>query len=214
MTRRNRRKEKIEPEEIFEHAMAFMTASQHLRYTWKPRDARGQAGVAIPFSVLSAFSSELLFKTLLVIETGRIPPDTHHLLVLFNRLSPKTQALIEAKWNNYATAHAHRWIEFDETFGRAVARDLRGALKVGSKTFELTRYAYEGREEFCFYLGALPEMLFKIVFELRPDWMGYVAASFDDLNIERPPELRDVVPKQRHRDPAKGYIILQHAAES
>jgi hypothetical protein len=212
MSRQDRRKGKIEPEAIFEHAMAFQTACQHLRYTWRPRHPAGNSAVVMPFSVLSAFSCELLFKTLLVIETGRLPSHTHELLALFNRLSPKTQARIEEKWNKYATDHAHRWIEIDEARGRPVARDLRGALKAGNKTFELTRYAYEHREEFCFYLGALPEMLFKVVFELRPDWKGYVAASFDNLKIERPPDLRDVTPTERRRDQSKGYFILRHVA--
>ena len=98
-SRRDRRSGKIEPEAIFEHAMAFQTACEHLRYTWEPWHPAGGSAVVMPFSVLSAFSSELLFKTMLVIETGRLPSHTHELLALFNRLSPKTQARIEEKWN-------------------------------------------------------------------------------------------------------------------
>src|SRR5882757_7887985 len=109
----NRRKSKIVPEAMFEHAMSFHTAFKHLYQTWMPRHPAGRNAVVTPAAVLNAFASELLLKMLVLIETGSVPK-THHLLTLFKSLAPKTRNLIEERWDKYAIDHAHRWAEFDQ----------------------------------------------------------------------------------------------------
>jgi len=191
MSKRDRRKQEVEPEEIFLHAVSFHIAFRFLHYDWKPSHTAGKYAVNTPAAVLSAFTCELFLKTLVLIETGRIPKN-HHLLILFNSLKPATQKRIEELWDEYAVRYAYKWIEIERGIGVPISRDLRIALKLGSKTFELARYAYERGEEFQFYLGALPDMLKKVAFELRPDWKTHVAKGFDDLKLERPAELRDL----------------------
>jgi HEPN domain-containing protein len=175
MARRNQKK--IEPEAIFLQAVNFHMASRALQ-EWKPSHPSGARLMHMPASVINAFSSELLLKTLVCIETGRIP-EGHHLLKLFNALSPKTRKRITEIWDDYAITHADRWSEIESVIGSPIARDLPTALRLGSKTFELARYYYEEREEFVFYIGALPDMLGKACFELRPDWGKHVAQAFE-----------------------------------
>jgi hypothetical protein len=192
MSRRERRAAKIAPEAIFLQGISFHTAFRHLYYDWKPWHPSGKYAVNTPACVLSAFASELFFKTIVVVETGRVPKG-HNLLVLFNQMSAATQKRVTELWDQYAIEHANRWVEIEEGMGGLpVARDLPTALKRGGRAFELARYSYERREEFQFYLGALPEMLKRVIFELRPDWKAYAAKGYDDLGLQRPPELKDV----------------------
>jgi HEPN domain-containing protein len=91
MAQRNQKK-KIEPEVIFLQGVNFHMASRALEQ-WKPSHPSGARLMHMPASVVNAFSSELLLKTLVCIETGRIPKG-HHLLRLFNALSAKTRKRI------------------------------------------------------------------------------------------------------------------------
>jgi HEPN domain-containing protein len=179
-----RKEKKIEPDAIFLEAVKFHTASRTLQ-EWKPWHPSGVRAMDMPFAILNAFSSELFLKALICIETGHIPRG-HHLLSLFNALSAKTRKRITEMWDAYAITHADRWPEIEAIIGSPVARDLPTALRLGSKTFELARYYYEGREEFQFYIGALPYMLGRVAFELKPDWSKHAAQTFDSMMSERP----------------------------
>jgi hypothetical protein len=182
-------KKKIEPEAIFLLGLHFHIASCVLADVvaeWKPSRA-----MHMPASVINAFSSELLLKTLVCIETGRIPKG-HNLLGLFNALNAKTRKQITEMWDDYAITHAGRWPEIESIIGSPIARDLPTALRLGSKTFELARYYYEEREDFVFYIGALPYMLVKACFELKPNWRKHAAQGFDGMKLERRAELKDI----------------------
>jgi hypothetical protein len=175
-----RKEKKIEPEAIFLQAVNFHIACRALQ-EWKPSHPSGARAMDRPAAVINAFSSELLLKTLICIETGHIPRG-HHLLSLFNALSPKTRKRITEMWDAYAIRYANRWPEIEAQIGCPVARDLPTALRLGSKTFELGRYYYEGREDFQFYIGALPDMLGRVVFELKPDWSKHAAKMHAELH--------------------------------
>ena len=179
VSKRGRRK-KVDPGEIFLHAVSFHLAFRVLS-EWKSPHPSGTRALYVPGSVVSAFTNELFLKVLICIETGHVP-DGHHLLSLFNRLSESTRNRIEELWNAYAVKYADRWIEIDLLAGTPVARDLQTALKVASKTFELARYHYERKEAFQFYLGALPDMLKQVVFELRPDWARIAESNWRKLH--------------------------------
>ena len=180
MARRERRKPKtIAPEAIFLQAVNFHMAFKVLE-GWKAPHPSGKRAMAIPGSVISALAIELFLKTIICIETGHIP-STHNLLVLFNHLKPQTQSDVQAEWDHYAKVHEHRWADFDALLGQPVARDLQTALKVGSRTFELARYYYEESAEFQFYLGALPEMLKRVIFKLRPDFAARAKVAAESL---------------------------------
>jgi hypothetical protein len=169
---------KTAPERIFLHAASFREAQRVLVNSVRSDTVEAHA-LAMPSAVISAFTSELLIKCLVCIETGHTPQG-HNLLTLFRLLSSKTQKHVEELWDNYALAHQGRWIEFERVVG-PLPRDLHSALAAGSKTFELARYVYEEREEFMFYVGALPDMLVRVVFELKPDWLKTAEDAWNEL---------------------------------
>jgi HEPN domain-containing protein len=142
---------KVDPEAIFLQAIEFHIAFRALQ-EWKPGHPKPghpsrEGAMDKPAAVINAFSSELLLKTLICIETGHIPRG-HHMLSLFNTLSPKTRKRITERWDAYAIEYADRWPEIEARIGCPVARDLPTALRLGSKTFELVRYYYEGERIF------------------------------------------------------------------
>jgi hypothetical protein len=58
-----------------------------------------------------------------------------------------------------------------EKIGVRIEPELTAALAAGRRAFQRIRYLHEEPgEDFVFYLGALPKMLKKVAFELRPDW--------------------------------------------
>jgi hypothetical protein len=58
-----------------------------------------------------------------------------------------------------------------EKIGVKIETELTPALATGRRAFQRIRYFHEEPgEDFVFYLGALPKMLFEVAFELRPDW--------------------------------------------
>ena len=177
-TKRNRRTGKIEPEKIFHHAVSFYGAQKVLLRSIDVAIGSPEAqSLMIPTATLSAFTCELFLKCLICIERG-YAPDGHNLRDLFDLLSGKTRKRIQDRWDDYAKKYEHRWVERERLTG-PIARDLPSALSAGSKAFELLRYMHEEGEGFQFYIGALPDMLVRVAFELRPDW---AKAADDALN--------------------------------
>ena len=155
------------PESIFQHAAKFRLAQKVLDSV-ALGDPYGGA-LAEPLCVLAAFTTELMFKCLIYVEGGS-PPPTHDLLELFERLSGPTRERLEAMWTDFVRLHPDEVEEFERGSGAALDPELRLALAAGRKAFEQIRYFYEGPKDFAFYLSRLPDMLAKVVFELRPDW--------------------------------------------
>jgi HEPN domain-containing protein len=159
-----------EPERIFQQAIRFHQAQKILECS--PDDQR--EALVHPVCVLAAFTIELLLKCLIRIEGGS-PPQIHDLLCLFNQLSAPTRERLEATWFDYVE---HRGEAFRQV-GMTIEPKLTRALAAGRKGFEVIRYSHEESEEDCvFYLTALPTMLFKVAFELRPDWAQEGPAEF------------------------------------
>src|SRR5215471_8695907 len=156
-----------EPERIFQQAIRFHQAQQILESS--PNDQR--EALVQPVCVLAAFTIELLLKCLICIEGGSPPPPIHELDDLFNLLSAPTRARLEAMWRDYVQSLPAETTEPFEQIGVTIEAELTSALTAGRKAFQRIRYWHEEPgEDFVFYLGALPTMLFEIVFELRPDW--------------------------------------------
>jgi HEPN domain-containing protein len=154
-----------EPERIFQQAIRFHQAQRFLMES-SPNDQREV--LVPPVCVLAAFTIELMFKCFIRIEGGT-PPRDHDLLDLFNLLSTPTRERLEAMWTNYVQHHPDRAAL--KQVGMTIEPELTSALAAGRKGFEVIRYWYEDPKEDCaFYLTALPNMLFKVAFELRPDW--------------------------------------------
>jgi hypothetical protein len=65
------------------------------------------------------------------------------------------------------------WVKIENSFGdgRKIARDLTSALAGGSTAFEKIRYSYEDdNEEVQFYIGDLPQILGRVILEMKPEW--------------------------------------------
>jgi hypothetical protein len=158
----------IDPFAIFQHADGFFRALDQLHQTSTSQRA-GQ--IALPLVVLSAFASELFFKCLLCIETGKTPP-IHLLFDLFKKLNPETQKVLEKHWNQIAAQRKEILDRIDVSRG-LTPRDLRSNLASGSDGFRLLRYIYEGKQKpFLFGLSDLPIALRNTIAEIRPDWFA------------------------------------------
>jgi HEPN domain-containing protein len=154
-------------ERIFLQAIRFHHA-QKLVMESSPNDQR--EALVQPVCVLAAFTIELLLKCLIRIEGGT-PPRDHDLLELFNLLSASTRERLEAMWRHYVQSQRAETTEPFEQIGTTIEPELTSALAAGRKGFEVVRYWHEEPQEDCvFYLTELPNMLFEVAFELRPDW--------------------------------------------
>jgi hypothetical protein len=157
-----------EPKRILQQAAGFYKVEQILMEK-EPDDRDEAVGLAMTTCLLQAFTSELMLKCLICIERGS-PPRGHDLLALFNELSAPTRRRVEAMWTEYVQRYPDQAGAFKQ-FGVTIEPELTSALAAGRKAFELIRYWHENPdEEYVFYLGALPNMLFRVAFELRPDW--------------------------------------------
>jgi hypothetical protein len=85
----------VQPKAIFEHADTFFHAINQLQRS--PSAVIG--AVAMPVMAVSAFASELYFKTLIVLD-GKPAPRSHDLYDLFSKLSPITRESLEVRWNS------------------------------------------------------------------------------------------------------------------
>jgi hypothetical protein len=155
-----------EPERIFLQAIRFHQAQKMLERS--PNEQR--EALVQPVCVLAAFTIELLFKCLIRIEGGS-PPSIHELDDLFKLLSAPTRERLEAMWRDYVQSLPAETTEPFKRIGVTIKPELASALTAGRKAFQRIRYWHEEPgEDFVFYLGDLPTMLFTVVFELRPDW--------------------------------------------
>ena len=188
----------IQPDEIFQHADMFFHALDQLH-----RSPLGAIGtVAMPVMVVSAFASELYFKTLIALE-GRQPPRSHDLHDLFLEISPTIQGHLEGRWNPITRDREELLKNIDREESAPIPRVLRDAIAEGREGFERLRYVYEGGSAFRFGLSDLPLALRRTVLDLQPSW-----AQQDGLFLGRtstdpiPDHLRDgtIVVWLRHPD--------------
>jgi hypothetical protein len=158
-----------EPERIFQQAISLLKAQQILKEK-KTDDHDEVVALVMTTSLLQAFTIELLLKCLIRVEGGT-PPRDHDLLDLFNLLSAPTRERLEAMWRGYVQSQPAETTEPFEQIGVTIEPELTSALAAGRRAFQRIRYLHEEPgEDFVFYLGALPKMLFEVAFELRPDW--------------------------------------------
>jgi hypothetical protein len=127
--------------------------------------------IAHPATTISAFTSELYLKCLLVLLSGKLV-GTHNLWKLFNEVEPLTRKRVEELWD------AHIWKQDRLRFlGRLeaeiarepVPRDLGWALRAGSLAFQEARYLYE-EPDLKFILSDLQGVLRTVILEICPDW--------------------------------------------
>jgi hypothetical protein len=152
---------------IFAYAEGFFTAIDHLHRKLTPEEFDRVIWAAM---TLSAFATELYFKCIIRLETGKAPKG-HYVHDFFLKLSPTTKLVLEQKWDAIILNRADILKKLDQQLAHPVPRDLRSNLKEGNKGFELLRYAYEpGNAGFRFLLSDLPIALRRAILELQPTW--------------------------------------------
>jgi hypothetical protein len=163
MKRKKKPSKPIDPKSVFQLACKFAATEQHVRSTNNPK-ARFMAS---PSMVLSAFAIELFLKCLLLLE-GKEIDKTHTLNVLFRRLNHNHKRRIEEVWEREARPKVD---QLRRQHGVAHPSDLPNALVTCARAFEHMRYGYEDPERQVFYLGDLPTILWRIILDMRPEWV-------------------------------------------
>ncbi|WP_028346070.1 hypothetical protein [Bradyrhizobium murdochi] len=164
----------IDPKNIFMHARGFHLADAVIGNFNIDENPEMGAELVQPAMVLSAFNSELFLKCIICIETGDVPTG-HHLVYLFNLVSPKTRSRIEHIWNTEVVPLREPMWRTIETKLPAIElpikRDLPSALMAANKAFEEIRYSYESKNKKSrFYVSDLPRVLGRIILQLKPEW--------------------------------------------
>ena len=156
---------------IFEHASHFHESDHRLTNSVPHNRPDQVALVAHPAMVLSVFASELYFKSLLCLETGKVP-QTHNLRTLFDSLLPTTRTRLEELWDaEIQKPRRQQTIRFIRTLPDAqkLRLDLPGALDLGANAFRELRYLYETQRSY-FLLDDLPNLLRIVILERMPWW--------------------------------------------
>ena len=159
-------KPQVDPFKIYLHAWKFLWSEEHLRRTDNPQV---MAYIMPPAIVLSAFTSELLLKCILIIENGDAP-NTHDLRKLFDEVSASVQQSIIAGWNETIAGHEKQFAYQESLSGRKIPRDLPTALTVCGRAFEGMRYVYEDPMKTNFYLIDLARILLNVIWDIKPEW--------------------------------------------
>ena len=156
-----------------ENGRRFQIASAYL--------ARGEAadGITLPTQdtglVNLAFSLELYFKSLLLLESGRLQPG-HSLYKLFHKISSAGQQRIAMLFEQTRETDPY-WIRLTTQFPTTThTYELEAVLKNLSNVYTNLRYFYEGK--------GLPIVLFGIaplavatrlaIVEINPAWENWV----------------------------------------
>lgn len=153
----------IEPN-YFMQARSFLVSDEYLRRAYDPRLSVDLSRAAI---VMSAFSSELFMKCLLLIEGSR-SPKIHDLDKLFGNLRKPTRRKIYDEWDKGDTAFEMILVVIEQQKGITLPRDLDSFLRMGAKTFSDLRYPE--RSETHFFLDRLPRILERVILGRRPEW--------------------------------------------
>jgi HEPN domain-containing protein len=159
----------LDPSKIFVQADCFCKALEILCEV-NPNDTQAIVITGEPGMVLGALTVEMFLKCLVSIESGDVPR-IHNLRELFGKLSLPTRSRIQQGWDEIAAHRAEQWNQLEERLGIAMARDLPSALAAGADPFRQIRYSYEGNtDRLQYYIHDLPQLLGKIVLEIKPEW--------------------------------------------
>jgi len=171
--------QKVDSQELFYHATRILSADWHLRHALPPQTDKLM--VAQGSMILNAFASELFIKCILLIE-GKTPPPTHKLDVLFRQVGHKTKRNIEAIWDAQARP---KLTHMSVNHGHPL--DLPNAIVTCANSFERLRYHYEDPSKTFFYIGELPEILHRIILEIKPEWDLPTQSTSQPQKTQTPP---------------------------
>jgi len=157
----------VDPKKVFDQAERFRIADRLLRSDRFKMQVTEV--IMLPAIVLSAFSSELFMKCMLLLEGGKLER-THNLHCLFGKLTPSTQDKIAALWDAEIATDKEQLDQLQAAAGVPVPRDLDGVLRACGDAFTAIRYEYEDPLRANFLMSELPPMLKEVVLVGRPDW--------------------------------------------
>ncbi len=161
----------IDPKDIYLHARGFYLIDNIISNLDFDKNPQLLSDASQPSMVLSALNSELFLKCLICLERG-IVPTGHHLHDLFFELSEPTRDRIQKLWETEVVPiREPMWQKIEQHMGHKLHRDLPGALRDGSRSFEEIRYSYETKGKGArFYLSDLPRILGLTILEKKPEW--------------------------------------------
>jgi HEPN domain-containing protein len=157
----------MDPKKVFDQAERFRVADRLLRSD--RFEMQVTEVIILPAIVLSAFSSELFMKCIVLLEGGKLER-THNLYSLFGKLTKSTQDRIVALWDAEIATDKDQLDQLQAVAGVPVPRDLPGVLKECGDAFTAIRYEYEDPLKANFLMSELPPMLKEVVLAARPDW--------------------------------------------
>lgn len=152
--------------DIFHQADAFFTTAHFVHTKSDPQSIRAMTA---PLIVITAFTCELMFKCLVMIEQGK-PPKSHGLFDLFDKLTEQTKASLSKAWDAAQHRRAAMLDNIDKQMGKKNPRDLASNLKTANESFVLMRYLYEGGKDFDFFISDLPLVLRTEIERKCPEW--------------------------------------------
>lgn len=150
--------------QYFMQARSFLISDEYLRRAYDPQLAVDLSRASI---VISAFSSELFMKCLLLMEGGGVPK-IHDLDKLYGNLRKATRKAISIEWDKDNTSFEMILIFLENKKNTKLPRDLESFLRMGAKTFSNLRYPE--RSETHFFLDRLPRILERVILHRKPEW--------------------------------------------
>ncbi len=151
---------------IFKYARQFMFADECLRLEGRPDFA---IRYMTPSIVMSAFASELFLKCLRALEAPTVPTG-HDLSKLFKGLRPNIQNNVIKRWDEYMATISDKLDIVENHSGDKIPRDFVPALNKCKDAFTVMRYKYEKPDKGTFYIQELPNILYNVILEQRPEW--------------------------------------------
>jgi hypothetical protein len=180
MGKKTRDDKKIDPEQIFLQSIRMQYAHRVL-YQFVPKGSAERQTLAAPATILSTFCSELGLKCIIYLEKG-YSPRGHDLKTLYDAVSAKSKIRIVELWDAHAKVSEKHWAEVERITGHPVTRDLPSTLAAEGNAFDLLRYSHEARVgRFQFHLYELPDILIKVIFEMRPDWAAHAQNCWNEI---------------------------------
>lgn len=155
--------------DVYRQAVRFQLADFMIRKSAVDETENVQNNLMMPSMVLSAFSSELFLKCLLLLEE-KPSVETHRLNLLFGQLRDETKSIIRKQWSIAVATNERELIENEKKLGITIPRDLDTALQDCGGAFVLLRYVYEAPNDAKFYIIDLPQVLREVIDQLTPEW--------------------------------------------
>jgi hypothetical protein len=150
--------------EVYRQAMRFLTVDGYLR-TNALQDEVIRFYAQVPGMVLSVFASELLLKTLLILEGKGHLATGHDLKTLYDHLNAFHRAEIQIRWDADQTKRKDE-IDAQERKYKGkirIPRDLPTALSDCGGAFVILRYLHENPKKAKFYITFFPHAVRDVI---------------------------------------------------